>query len=444
MPRQRRYNTRRASQLQRIRSTPFTVLRDLSFLPRLRSQARRIARSVASEIETTEEASSSSSATVDPSNSESSIDWGSSEDSMSESNVEHVGPGEAVLRLPAHLRESAFFSDGSDDEFFEGFGDEDDDNDIGMDRIAEVIVYLESGDRPNYDGTATNSRDQVDDFLSDDEDIPDDPFQRELRGSMPEPRMSLHAAALRGNTKELRRWKNWRISLNGGKAQEDTPLHCAARAGDVGTVEELIEQGASISATNMFHHSPLEIAARYGHTAVVKTLLEHGAGEDPDEIERAYEATKSWAVVKTLTSHDDVFLENLSPEQVHLDAPWVNQMLFRVVQQGRVNILRGLLNMGANANCNGILGWTPLQIAVRRCHIRCVSALLEGGADVNGRDDFMWTALHYAARDGHHDIALLLLKAGADVLARCRTGRTPIAVSTDEATRHLLQNYNDS
>ena len=93
--------------------------------------------------------------------------------------------------------------------------------------------------------------------------------------------------------------------------------------------------------------------------------------------------------------------------------------LMKAVRHGRKNIVRSLLQSGADVNASSMYGRTALIEAVIHGHTEIVGLLLQAGADVNARHGVGgWTALVKAV---HHDnlaIMELLIQAGADVNAR--------------------------
>ena len=92
-------------------------------------------------------------------------------------------------------------------------------------------------------------------------------------------------------------------------------------------------------------------------------------------------------------------------------------------------LVKYLLEAGANPNAKNSTGETPLMFGAAGAKPDIVAALVEAGADVNSRNDDGSTALHYALAFGtgrslKHTIRLLLA-AGADVSVADNAGVTP-------------------
>lgn len=74
----------------------------------------------------------------------------------------------------------------------------------------------------------------------------------------------------------------------------------------------------------------------------------------------------------------------------------------------------GLLRSGEDIQTKfPVVGTTPVMLAAAHGHIEVLRTLLEAGADVNAVDFTGWTALHAAASNGSKDVVLLLLEHGA-------------------------------
>jgi ankyrin repeat protein len=81
-----------------------------------------------------------------------------------------------------------------------------------------------------------------------------------------------------------------------------------------------------------------------------------------------------------------------------------------------------------NENCAGddISRSTPLIYAAQMDHVEVVRVLLEGGANVERANLDQWTALHYAAMNGHLDMCRLLLDWGVNVNSLNKWKYTPL------------------
>lgn len=75
-----------------------------------------------------------------------------------------------------------------------------------------------------------------------------------------------------------------------------------------------------------------------------------------------------------------------------------------------------------SVNCDGD---TLLHLAAFRGHERDVLDLVELGADINAPGDLGYRPLHYAAMRGHHDVVAALLSMGARHDLPSEDGTTP-------------------
>ncbi|MEI6040281.1 MAG: ankyrin repeat domain-containing protein [Candidatus Berkelbacteria bacterium] len=107
-----------------------------------------------------------------------------------------------------------------------------------------------------------------------------------------------------------------------------------------------------------------------------------------------------------------------------------------------------LLHAGANPNIIGLnlekfeTAGTPLHLAAMRGNTQLIKLLIEYGANVNLADHDQWTALHFAITYGELEPVKLLVEAGADInKPEGLNQATPLTIALDF---HEYQNYDRS
>jgi ankyrin repeat protein len=108
---------------------------------------------------------------------------------------------------------------------------------------------------------------------------------------------------------------------------------------------------------------------------------------------------------------------------------------------GHEEVVRLLLDRGADVAAKTEYGWTALHWAAESGHEAVMRLLLDQGADIAAKDERGRTALHWAAENGHEAVVRLLLDQGADIAAKDGEGRTALhwaAESGHEAVVRLL------
>jgi ankyrin repeat protein len=108
-------------------------------------------------------------------------------------------------------------------------------------------------------------------------------------------------------------------------------------------------------------------------------------------------------------------------------AVYRNECLFHAARWGKPVVTRFLLFIGADVNCKGLLGASPLMAAASSGDVETTQLLLDSGADVNAATVCNDTALIFASQEGHMEIVKLLLRRGADVNAQMSYGFTSLS-----------------
>ncbi len=111
--------------------------------------------------------------------------------------------------------------------------------------------------------------------------------------------------------------------------------------------------------------------------------------------------------------------------------------------KGHTDVVKLLVEAGADANKADAKGDTPLYMASQNNHTDIVKLLLGAGADVNKDMNNGVTPLYIASQNNHTDIVKLLLGAGADVNKAMDDGVTPLYIASQKghiaAVELLLQ-----
>lgn len=157
----------------------------------------------------------------------------------------------------------------------------------------------------------------------------------------------------------------------------------------------LIHAGIGINTRDVQWKSPLGIALDRGDLATASLLIAKGA--DANEKYR----DNYGKPVRTFHPKEGVKTENLPDDTLLIEAS----------RMGRFNVVKWLLENGADANAKTRQGQTALMLAAAR-DLEAVKILLTYGADIQAADAGGKTVLAYAARSGTLEIIKYLLSQG--------------------------------
>jgi ankyrin repeat protein len=215
-----------------------------------------------------------------------------------------------------------------------------------------------------------------------------------------------------------------RVDVNASQVDGMTALHWAAYHDDLETVELLVRSGANVNAGNRYGVTPLSLACTNGNGSMIELLLEAKAdpsaplpgGETP--LMTASRVGSIAAVKALLAAGAAVDAKDERRAQTAL--MWASA-------EGHPDVVRVLVNAGADIRARVPSGFTPLLFAVRAGRLDVVRELLKAGADVDetiptasrrgygGRlPPAGATALLLAVMNAHFELAAFLLDAGAN------------------------------
>ena len=184
--------------------------------------------------------------------------------------------------------------------------------------------------------------------------------------------------------------------------------------------------------------TPLHIACQLGNKDIALLLLQCGAnpalknnnGQTPFDLVENETLKENLQEQYNLTQFLFEAVENDS-------LPEIEQILDRL-PANQVSIL-----VNSRTNPDSMQqGETPLHIAVKTGNKEMVKFLLDYGADVNAGDKYEATPLHFACRNGDGYIARMLVEFGGDLTIKAIDGRTPLdACKTNELRIDLIKDY---
>ncbi len=131
-------------------------------------------------------------------------------------------------------------------------------------------------------------------------------------------------------------------------------------------------------------------------------------------------------LIKAVFSGNRTLILNADPSIINQQSSGGSTVLCAVALYGRSDIVKAVLDKGADVNKACKEGFTPVHYAAWKCHFGILVELLKYKPDLDVFDKRGWAPLHYAVIAGHYQSVRLLLEAGASVGILTSKGNTPL------------------
>ena len=265
----------------------------------------------------------------------------------------------------------------------------------------------------------------------------------------------LMMAVILGHTDVLQALLEHGADVDESDASGATAVHYAAQRGATEALGILIKQGGNTGPTKGFSLSAVGAAAANGHTDAVDLLLAEGATVEIADIgttaahghqdlaRRLYAelttpdvlAASSVGDCATLSKHLD---SERTGSLVSDRQTMLNRCLRTASGSGQEQVVKMLLERGADVNAASKNGLTALHLATVSIYPELVQLLVDQGAETDSADDEGETALYKAVALNRRPAVKILMQSGADTQLRTREGKRPYDVARSRRLRRAL------
>lgn len=225
-----------------------------------------------------------------------------------------------------------------------------------------------------------------------------------------------------------------------------TPLLKAAKDDSDEISRFLIDSGAEVDARDRYGRTALSLAAEGARDSVVRLLLSRGADVHSRD-DTCFWTPLSWAATAGGSDRARAVQRLLIEHgaDVNVRDRLGRTPLCRALPRS-VRAAEFLIQNGAVVDACNESGRTPLSLLAEDddADADMVRLLLDSGADINSRDDAGFTPLFWAVRSGTMAMAKLLLDNGARVDIESNRGLSPIDIASmkeEYGVVRLLENF---
>ncbi|XP_041371501.1 putative ankyrin repeat protein RF_0381 [Gigantopelta aegis] len=184
-----------------------------------------------------------------------------------------------------------------------------------------------------------------------------------------------------------------------------TALHFAVLGDDKTVAYCLLKHRSDVNASTLWGNTPLMLGCREGYTEMVRLLI---TGKANVNKKKASGLTALHVAVHNDRESPARCLLNSGRCCVNACTSRGNTALMLGCEKGYIEMVRLLIECGADMNRNNNNGDTALMLGCKKGYIEMVRLLIECGADINKNNKNGDTALDIAHHEGYSDIVKVL------------------------------------
>ncbi|XP_044762829.1 uncharacterized protein LOC123319871 [Coccinella septempunctata] len=215
-----------------------------------------------------------------------------------------------------------------------------------------------------------------------------------------------------------------------------TPLFLAVAKGCDEIVEMLLNKGATINPKDRDGVTPLHIVSETNHERMVEFLLSHGA--DVNVSDNKNRLPIELAVAEGRITSVKLFLEK-NKSFLNRRGNQNFSLLHIATDYGHKEIVRFLLDQGADMHLTNDKGSKAIHIAAREGFTDIIDVFLEKGMDLDVRGAANQSMLHYAASTGRLEVVKYLLERGCDINTVNEDGISALHVATNQGHKEVVE-----
>ncbi|KAK8009845.1 hypothetical protein PG990_008810 [Apiospora arundinis] len=245
-----------------------------------------------------------------------------------------------------------------------------------------------------------------------------------------------HISCIEGHLDILETLVSYHANIAAKDARNRTPLHEAAHNGRSEMMKYLLQGGADPTAADLSGNTPLHDAARFGKKAPIQILLRYNVDVN---VQNNQSGRLSPLMVAALAGRTDVMrllIEHGADDRATNDFEYT--LLHLATITNHTEMIRFLIEDEANIEARGDRGETPLIIAAKQGWMDSVRVLVGYKADLNIRDFKGATPLHYAVKNEDKVLIHYLIQKGADMEIGNSDGMTVLIQAAGLGHRDIL------